>query len=136
MAQSAPDISCRHLRAERWPASQKAISMSDFKLSTLPAPLGQYFGTEDHAAVAALFDANATVIDEGQTHHGHAEISGWLAGVEARYQPRYRVEAAQVHGTEAHITVEVSGAFPGSPIVLTQAFTLNANARIERLETL
>ncbi|MHA6300314.1 nuclear transport factor 2 family protein [Devosia sp. CAU 1758] len=110
--------------------------MTKIDLAKLPAPLPDYFDAEDHRATAPLFADNAIVRDEGETHRGRVEIGAWLDRVEARYQPRYHVRAAEMDGNQIVVSVEVSGTFPGSPVVLRQAFILNGDAQIERLETL
>ncbi len=110
--------------------------MTRFDLATLPAPLPDYFTAADHRATAPLFADNALVFDEGETHQGIAEIGAWLDRVQARYHPRYLVHAAEMDAGRVVVSVEVSGTFPGSPIRLRQAFTLNGAAQIERLETL
>ena len=109
--------------------------MPTFDLATLPAPLADYFGAKDHAATAPLFAADAVVSDEGETHSGSAAISAWLASVEARYHPRYDVEASETTGDQTVVSFVVSGTFPGSPARLQQRFTL-ASDRIRSIETL
>lgn len=114
----------------------KGSLMTNFEPATLPAPLPDYFGTEDHSATTPLFSPDATVLDEGETHRGAAAIAAWLDRVEAKYHPRYAVQSAEWEGDRVVVTIEVSGTFPGSPALLRQAFTLDGNARIARLETL
>ena len=109
--------------------------MSSFDIATLPAPLGEYFTAADHAATAHLFADDAEVHDEGEQHVGSAAITAWLASVEARYHPRYVVEAAHITGSTTEVSFTVSGTFPGSPARLRQTIT-TANNRITGLRTL
>lgn len=109
--------------------------MSKFELATLPQPLAEYFGTQDHAATAHLFALDAVVRDEGETHSGREAIAAWLASVEKRYHPRYVVQGAEASGDRTIVHFEVSGTFPGSPANLRQAFALS-NDLIRGIETL
>lgn len=109
--------------------------MSIFDTATLPVPLADYFTAPDHAATAPLFADDAEVHDEGAVHVGAAAVAAWLESVEARYHPRYVVEAAHTTGAVTEVSFTVSGTFPGSPARLRQAIT-TANNRITRLQTL
>jgi hypothetical protein len=109
--------------------------MTKFDLSTLPAPLADYFAEEDHIEKAKLFAGDGIVRDEGRIHNGAVEIAAWVARVETDYQPRYSVEDWQRQGERDIVTFSISGTFPGSPIVLSQAFTLK-DGKIAVLETL
>jgi len=102
----------------------------------LPDTIARYFATSDRAEAAMLFAPDAEVKDEGHRHKGFAEIQDWLASVEQRYRPRYRVLGAQPDGAATIVRFEVSGTFPGSPAILQQKFTLDAAGRIASLETL
>jgi hypothetical protein len=102
---------------------------------TLPAPLTDYFSRADATNLSELFAPDATVKDEGKVHQGEAKIAEWLASVEARYHPRYRVLAAEANSAGVTVTFEVSGTFPGSPATLRQNFVLTGD-RIQRIETL
>ena len=109
--------------------------MAEFDLSSLPAPLPDYFAAGDHRATHRLFAADAHVHDENKSHSGSEEIKAWLDGVEERYHPRYRVKAAEPDGDRTIVTFEVSGTFPGSPATLRQAITVR-DGRISELRTL
>lgn len=99
--------------------------MSQFDLSTLPAPLGAYFTSGDRSSIVGLFAPDAHVRDEGHDHHGTAAIAAWLDSVETRYQPRYVIETAETDGNRTVATVVVTGTFPGSPVTMRQQFTIH-----------
>jgi hypothetical protein len=110
--------------------------MSAFDPATLPDPLSQYFERTDPLDAAALFAPNASVRDEGAWHRGQAAIALWLRSVEERYRPRYQLRQVEADTDRTIVTFQVSGTFPGSPAVLRQAFTFDAQQRIASLETL
>ena len=108
--------------------------MPTFDPATLPHPLAQFFERTDPIDAAALFAPNASVRDEGRWHRGQAAIALWLRGVEERY--RYQLRQVEADRDRTIVTFQVSGTFPGSPAVLRQAFTFDAQQRIATLETL
>lgn len=102
---------------------------------TLPAPILTYFTAEapqDAAIFAAAFTADSVVHDEGAIHHGPAEITAWWQA--AKMKHRHRAEPLDMvkTGSTLQVRARVSGAFPGSPAVLTFTFGLSAD-RIQDL---
>ena len=102
----------------------------------LPDVVRRYFGLDADRAIdpiVALFTADATVIDEGETRHGTTEIRAWQTGPAANY-----TYTTEVHGTEAlaanrHVvTGRLTGNFPGGVAELKWDFTL-AGERISQL---
>ncbi|KAF0097896.1 MAG: hypothetical protein FD144_4718 [Rhodospirillaceae bacterium] len=93
----------------------------------LPAPVRTYFdadkGPPDRAPLTA-FAPNAVVEDEGHTHVGHAAIEAWWRASKAQYEAT--AEPLDVREEQDRIIVraKVTGAFPGSPIVLAFSFRL------------
>jgi ketosteroid isomerase-like protein len=83
--------------------------------------------------VAACFTPNAVVIDEGQERKGTAEILEWKAWAEKKYQPIYDVLGSTETDGRTIVTCKVSGSFPGSPVDLRFAFTLE-DGKIARLQ--
>lgn len=110
--------------------------MNDLNKADLPEILARYFESTDRQTALSTFAPDARVHDEGEWHEGSAAIADWLASVEKRYRPRYRIESMKTEGDRIIIGFEVSGTFPGSPARLRQAFTLNADNRIASLQTL
>lgn len=74
--------------------------------------------TFDSQAYAACFTETAIVHDEGKTHTGRAEIQQWIAHANQAYQSTMQPKSYEVTATEALLTAEVSGTFPGSPAIL------------------
>ena len=83
--------------------------------------------------LAACFDPDGTVLDEGKVRYGRHEIEAWAAETAARYQtmiePIELVEADGKHRLQAI----VRGQFPGSPLKLYFNFVLQSE-RIQSLE--
>lgn len=101
----------------------------------LPDPIARYFeadATPGGAAPVALFAPEARVFDEGETHVGRAAIAAWWQQAKQKYRHRAEpLECLEVDGV-SRVRARVSGAFPGSPAVLSFAFTL-AGGEIESL---
>ncbi|QRY56009.1 nuclear transport factor 2 family protein [Sphingobacterium siyangense] len=71
-------------------------------------------------AYADCFTENAEVFDEGKTHNGKAEIEKWIDKANKEY--RATMEPLEYNETENILSAEISGTFPGSPIVLKYHF--------------
>jgi ketosteroid isomerase-like protein len=102
----------------------------------LPELLAAYFravNVRDVAAMLDCFSADASIKDEGQEHHGAEAIREWMRAVVAKYdftvEPMHVVESA---GKQV-VTGTISGNFPGSPVSVRHAFTIEGQ-RIARLE--
>ncbi len=105
-------------------------------ITNLIGPVANYIAAanaQDIEAVVASFSESAVVRDEGQNRQGVAAIRRWAVEVHMKYRPTVEsLDVAQVDGRTI-LTGRVSGDFPGSPIELHYAFTLNGE-KIERLE--
>ncbi len=105
-------------------------------ITNLIGPVANYIAAanaQDIEAVVASFSESAVVRDEGQNRQGVAAIRRWAVEVRMKYRPTVELlDVAQVDGRTI-LTGRVSGDFPGSPIELHYAFTLNGE-KIERLE--
>lgn len=101
----------------------------------LPAPIAAYFqaDTQDGRAVARCFTSDGVVRDEGRGHVGQAAIEAWKADASTRYT--YTIQPRSLHSDGRHdiVTGQVSGNFPGSPVVLRYVFTLEGD-KIAALE--
>jgi len=101
----------------------------------LPEPITAYFNADanDGRAVARCFNPDGSVRDEGKTHTGPAAIEAWKAHTADRY--RYTATPIKVEKKERtyFVTSHVVGDFPGSPINLRYAFTLE-RGKIATLE--
>jgi len=101
----------------------------------LPEPIAAYFHADSQgaAAVARCFTRDGVVLDEGHTHAGAAAIEAWKTDAAARYSYSATPHALEQHGRSYLVTSTVAGNFPGSPLDLRYAFTLE-RGKIARLE--
>ncbi|UYQ95603.1 nuclear transport factor 2 family protein [Chitinophaga horti] len=74
----------------------------------------------DAAAYAANFSETAVVYDEGKTHKGRREIQQWIAAA----NEEYKAVMKPINYQNEILSAEISGTFPGSPIVLQYHFEL------------
>lgn len=99
-------------------------------------PVASYIAganARDIDMVTACFAEDAVVKDEGRTRQGTAAIREWVEEVSEKYHPTVEVlDVAETDG-KTILRGRVSGSFPGSPIDLSYAFTLNGE-KITRLE--
>lgn len=75
----------------------------------------------DSAAYANCFTENAEVFDEGKTHNGKAEIENWID----KANKEYKATMKSLDYNKNILSAEISGTFPGSPLVLKYHFELN-----------
>ncbi len=102
----------------------------------LPGPVAAYVdgaNAQDAHAVAACFNEDAVVRDEGRERHGIAAIRDWVEEVSAKYRPIVDILDVAERDGKTIVTGRVSGNFPGSPINLRYAFVLQGK-KIDRLE--
>lgn len=71
----------------------------------------------DSTAYANCFTDTAVVFDEGKTHHGKTEIKNWIDKANKEYQAI--MKPLEYSETGRTLKTEVSGTFPGSPIITT-----------------
>ncbi|UFU01692.1 nuclear transport factor 2 family protein [Ruania suaedae] len=85
----------------------------------------------DPEQYVALFADDAVVRDEGREHHGPAQVRAWRTQAPAVRYVLHEVSG----GPEAPtVTAEISGEFPGSPVVLQFAFRRDPQGQITELE--
>src|SRR5262245_11386805 len=87
----------------------------------LPDVVTRYFDTAnrfDAARAAECFAADATVHDENRDHVGREAIRTWVAETSRKYQPRFTLVRTSIDDAHVHLSVAVSGQFPGSPVTL------------------
>lgn len=102
----------------------------------LPAVVAAYFQAEnahDAAGVAQCFSADGEVRDEHHVHRGRAAITEWKRASSARYAATVAPLACTLTAEGCVARGEVSGNFPGSPVLLDFAFNIDA-AKITVLE--
>lgn len=76
----------------------------------------------DSSAYADAFSETAVVFDEGKTHTGKDAIKAWIEKANQAYQAIMKPLAYSA--SEQTLDAEISGNFPGSPLVLTYHFEL------------
>lgn len=102
---------------------------------SLPPAIQSYFSgknARDFTVAASGFAPSAVVEDEGHDHTGPTAIRAWIEETAARYDDTAEVRSVTSDGHRVEVTAEVSGTFPGSPILLRFSFTLDGE-RISRL---
>ena len=102
----------------------------------MPSIVNMYFDADsrnDADALLKTLAVEAVVEDENARHQGIVAIREWWLA--AKKATQYRVEPVEstVDGDKALVRARVSGQFPGSPVMLTHAFTIKGD-RIVRLE--
>jgi SnoaL-like protein len=87
----------------------------------------------DIDSIVALFGTDATVVDEGETRHGIAEIRAWQIGPASRYTYTTQVlDTVALEPERYLITGRLTGDFPGGTAELKWDFTVTGG-RISRL---
>ena len=76
--------------------------------------------SSDSVAYSNCFSESAIVFDEGKTHKGRIEIEQWIKKANEEYQAA--MKPLEYSATDEVLKAEVSGNFPGSPIVLSYHF--------------
>ena len=86
----------------------------------LPTVIAELIKTQnnfDSVAYANCFTETAVVFDEGKRHNGRKEIEKWIDEANKKYQAT--MKPLEYSETEHTLKTEVSGTFPGSPIMMT-----------------
>lgn len=100
----------------------------------LPTPLQAYFEANanlDTEAMLAPFAFYAVVRDERRTHRGIDAIRAWIEQANIGNRAIAIPQAIRSDGEAHHVTAQVSGAFPGSPITLSFYFRLDGGCIAE-----
>ncbi|AXY73649.1 nuclear transport factor 2 family protein [Paraflavitalea soli] len=96
----------------------------------LPQLVAQFVETQntyDSEAYITCFTETATVHDEGKTYTGKEEIRQWIEHANEQYKSFMQPLKYEETGSNGLLTAEVSGTFPGSPIVLQFHMVLKYN---------
>jgi hypothetical protein len=96
-------------------------------MPVLPQPIAIYFSLPADAAVddlARAFANNAVARDERQEHRGIEAIRGWRIDMMERTPFTTCPLAVEEREDAIIVPTEVTGSFPGSPLVLEHRFTL------------
>jgi ketosteroid isomerase-like protein len=70
----------------------------------------------DSAAYADCFAETAIVFDEGHVHEGRTAIRNWIEAANRKYKAMMR--PVRYSASSQVLEAEISGNFPGSPLVL------------------
>lgn len=102
----------------------------------LPPAIAAYFSAAhdaDTAALEKIFTADAHVYDESHDHDGIDAIRAWRINTYDKTPFTARpLELVEGDGRPV-VSVEVTGSFPGSPVMLQHTFKL-VNGRISSLD--
>ena len=108
----------------------------DIVPADLPEVIRRYFALDADRAIdsiMALFTDDATVIDEGETRHGTAQIRAWQTGPASKYTYTTEVLDADAIAANRYVVAgRLTGNFPGGVAELNWDFTL-AGERINQL---
>jgi ketosteroid isomerase-like protein len=84
--------------------------------------------------IAACFTEDATVLDEGKTYRGRAEIRTWREELVSKYVYTVKVLGSEPDGADKYIvSTLVEGNFPGGRVELKYRFALRGD-EIQSLE--
>lgn len=78
----------------------------------------------DAPMYAKCFSETAVVFDEGKTHTGRMAIQEWIDESNKKYKSVMKPLAITDEGKTTVLSAEVSGTFPGSPLVLKFHFDI------------
>jgi ketosteroid isomerase-like protein len=80
----------------------------------------------DAAALVACFTTEGEVLDEGNSHRGHAEILAWREDLAAKWSYTAEVTGSELVSPDTYrVTERVEGNFPGGVADLGYTFTLD-----------
>ncbi len=99
--------------------------------NTITGPVKAYFegrNARNFEDALSGFSRDAVVRDESRMHRGLDEITAWMHETITAYDDRSELRAVENNGDEVIATAEVSGNFPGSPIILRYRFEIKAGA--------
>lgn len=100
--------------------------------SALPTVISDYLaasGSRDVDAIVACFSGDATVLDEGKTRRGLAEIRRWREDVDTTFEytstlTRWSAAEAADGAQRYDVTLHLQGNFPGGEVDLVNEFTI------------
>ena len=97
---------------------------------TLPEAVAAYWTAANAGAseaAASCFATAALVHDEGQDRRGTDAIRAWIEETTRKYHPLVEPLRAEEKDGRVFVTARVSGDFPGGPVELDYAFTLEGH---------
>jgi hypothetical protein len=119
-----------------WVGSDASSEGDDMPV-TVPDVVTRYFTLHDDRdidAIIALFTDDATVLDEGQTYRGTAEIRDWQTGAASKYTYSTTIlDTESLPTGDYRVKARLEGNFPGGTVELKFDFALAAE-HISKLE--
>lgn len=94
------------------------------KLPKVVEDLVQAQNNFDHIAYAACFSETGEMLEEGKPYKGRVAIQHLIAETNEKYRSVMKPLAYDESGTSSVLSAEVSGTFPGSPLVLKFHFDI------------
>jgi hypothetical protein len=94
----------------------------------VPPVVAEYLSAErakDSSRLSRCFAENGVVHDEGRARCGREAIRQWKEEVDAKYRYVSDPLAASVHEDAVTVRTRLTGDFPGSPVEVSQVFTLD-----------
>jgi ketosteroid isomerase-like protein len=97
-------------------------------MTNAPDAITRYLKSADERdaqALAACFTDDGSVVDEGKTYRGRAEIIGWRENLASQFEYTTEVLSSEPASEETYrVTVRVVGNFPGGTADLGYDFEL------------
>ena len=94
----------------------------------VPPVVAEYLSAErakDASRLSLCFAENGVVRDEGRGRCGREAIRQWKEEVDAKYRYVSEALAASAHDDTVTVRARLTGDFPGSPVEVSQVFTLD-----------
>jgi hypothetical protein len=102
--------------------------MVGMMLETAPDVVNRFIDAaarRDYDAIGECFTEEATVHDEGGTHHGRGEIRQWQRDTHDRYDYTVTIVGGELVGvSEYHANAHLEGNFPGHEADVEYRFTI------------
>lgn len=106
-----------------------ADAFTDYDAARLPGAVVAYLDARDaqrYDEAAAVFAADAVVLDEGRTHEGRAAIAEWIAQSSTEWSyTSTRLGQQLVDERHVNVLVRIDGNFPGGTATLRYRFELD-----------
>ena len=87
----------------------------------------------DKARVIDVFSADATVVDDGHSYVGRAQVLGWLTGPASEFTTTSTWLSVAQDDRASVVTIRLAGDFPGSPVDLRYEFAVGESGLIDSL---
>jgi hypothetical protein len=94
-------------------------------VNTLPSVIACLIRAQnnyDSMAYATAFSRHAQVLDEGKTYKGRNEIQNWIDKANKTFKTV--MKPVEYFADQQMLKAEISGNFPGSPLVLNYFFDI------------